>query len=278
MLPRGWMRIVWCAIVISAACDHLKAQGPWQEIDDGLWFGTFAAPTQSIADDAEVTVIRADLGKFALRLVCAGALDSVNRTVRQWCVDQRLVAAINAGMYATDYSTHVGLCIDGQYVNNQRVRRDYKTVLAFNPVSQAHASAALIDFTCDDFARERGKYRTLVQNLRMISCRRENVWSPQDKRYSIAAFALDSAGRALFIFCAAPFSVHDFNDMLLRLPLALSGAMYLEGGAPAGLYLSYNGREIARYGRPEAASRLDGKQTPLAIAYPLPNVLGLVKR
>ena len=46
--------------------------------------------------------------------------------------------------------------------------------------------------------------------------------------YSIAAVATDKSGNDLFIHSRAPFSVYDFNRMLLTLPLDIQNAMYKE--------------------------------------------------
>ncbi len=272
----AFLSILLLAFLVTS--ERCAAHGAWRRIDEGLYAAEFESPTPSDVGDGRITVIRANPDVFALTLVCAGAIDSVNRTVRQWCASQELVAAINAGMYAKDYTTHVGLCIDGDYVNNGRMRNDYKTILAFNPVDTNDTPVRFIDIECDDLSSIRPRYRTLVQNLRMISCRRRNVWSQQEKRYSIAALGLNQQGAVLFIFCKSPYSVHDFNHILLRLPLAIRGVMYLEGGAPTGMYLSHNGVEISRYGLPETTVRLDKNSEPFSVAYPLPNVIGLEKR
>ena len=67
-----------------------------------------------------------------------------------------------------------------------------------------------------------------------------NLWKELDKGlelayfkaplkiYSIAAVATDKSGNVLFIHSRAPFSVYDFNRMLLTLPLDIQNAMYKE--------------------------------------------------
>jgi uncharacterized protein YigE (DUF2233 family) len=253
------------------------AQGhsPWRKLDEGLHVGQFTAPRKSHAGDSRITVIRVDPEHFRFRVLSAAQGDSTSRTVRQWCERHSLVGAINAGMYAKDYLTHVGYMKNEGRVLSRSVRRDYKAAFVCDPVTPGKPSAQIVDFECQDFAALRDKYRTVVQNIRMISCGRRNVWSQQDKRWSTAALGMDSEGRILFIFCQSPYTVHDLNDMLLELPLDLSRALYLEGGAPASLYLSHNGVTIERHGLYETGG---GEEGGLVIAHQLPNVIGFARR
>jgi uncharacterized protein YigE (DUF2233 family) len=107
----------------------------------------------------------------------------------------------------------------------------------------------------------------------MISCKRENVWSNQDSRWSTLALAVDSQGQALFLLCRTPHSVHDFIEILLSLPLSLQGAMYLEGGPEASLYLSTSKMTIERFGIREGL-----EDNPLRLPLPVPNVIGISKK
>ena len=69
----------------------------------------------------------------------------------------------------------------------------------------------------------------------MISLKGSNVWKQSEKIYSIAAVAMDKDDNVLFIHSRSPFSVHDFNHILLKLPLNIKNAMYVEGGPEATL-------------------------------------------
>ena len=64
----------------------------------------------------------------------------------------------------------------------------------------------------------------------------------------MAVFGMDKNGDALFIFTEAPYSGHDFINILLFLPISIFNAMYLEGGPEAGLYFSSKGVEFERVG------------------------------
>ena len=113
----------------------------------------------------------------------------------------------------------------------------------------------------------------------MVACNGANVWSRSDKRWSIACLAQDGLGKVLFLHARSPLSVHDFIDTVKALPLDVARAMYLEGGPEATLYVNASGGdgrvEIERFGSYETGFNENDDN---AVAWPLPNVLGIVPR
>jgi hypothetical protein len=178
-------------------------------------------------------------------------------------------------MYAKDYRTHVGYLRKDSLLLGLGFRKDYKSVLASRPLRAGLPSVRLIDLECESFDNITTAYGTVLQNLRMISCHRRNVWQQQNRRWSTVALGEDNDGHLLFILCRSPYSVHDLNNILLALPLGIKKAMYLEGGAPASLYLSAGSTVMERYGIYDGAgSREEG----LEIIHRLPNVIGIKRR
>ena len=95
------------------------------------------------------------------------------------------------------------------------------------------------------------------------------------KIYSIAAVATDKSGNVLFIHSRAPFSVYDFNRMLLTLPLDIQNAMYVEGGPEATLYVNAGGERTQRVGSYETRFiENDGND----VAWEIPNIIGIRRR
>jgi hypothetical protein len=133
----------------------------------------------------------------------------------------------------------------------------------------------MIDRECDDLALWKPRYRTLVQSIRMVSCKGENTWSPQDRKWSTAAIGLDRQGRVLFLHSRSPWSTHDFIDAVKKLPLALSQAMYAEGGPEAQLYVHHGDREVELVGSYETGFH-ESDDNPAA--WPVPNVIGVARR
>jgi hypothetical protein len=130
----------------------------------------------------------------------------------------------------------------------------------------------LIDRTCRDLGSVADRYAGAVQGIRMISCKRANVWTQQDKQWSNAAVGVDEAGRLLFIHMRAPLSTHDFAESLLALPIGVRETMYVEGGPEAQLFVHAGGREFEALGS-HGSSGFAGLAG--AFALPIPNVLGV---
>jgi hypothetical protein len=248
--------------------------GRWAELEPGLALGEFEAPQKAAAGDSMVRVLRIDPHRWELRLLNASAPDQGRiRTAKEWCRKNGLVAAINSSMYQTDYRKSVSLMRSREHVNNPRLSKD-NTILAFDPLEEGLPPVRLIDLGCHDFEDLRARYGSLVQSIRMISCRRENVWKQQARAWSTAAIGVDGDGRVLFIHVRSPYTTHDLIENLLALPLDLAGAMYTEGGAEAQLYVAAGGVEHEFVGRFDSPLLADMEAEPVAI----PNVIGVARR
>jgi len=239
----------------------------WKRIDDGLFL--------SELNPQKLTLVKIDPTYYSLKLLSLSENKNMRMTAKQWCKNQNLILAINAGMFWTDGITNVGYMKNFNHINNPRFNSRYKAVLAFNRVDVTIPEIQIIDLKCQDFETLRDKYQTLIQGIRMTSCRQENVWEKQDKMWSVAAFGMDKSGNGLFIFTESRYSVHDFTNILLSLPISLYNAMYLEGGPVATLYFSKNGVEFEKIGSHETG--LNESDFP-RIAHPIPNVIGIVKK
>jgi len=247
--------------------------GPiWQVLEPGLEFAEIRLPQKSTSGDSTARIVRADPAVFGLRLLNASARsDGAARTARDWARSGDLVAVTNAAMYQADGRTSVSLMRAPGHVNNAHLSRD-RAVLAFDPLDSGLPPIQIIDRSCQDFAAVGRRYGSLVQSIRMISCKRDNVWSQQPSAWSTAAIATDAGGKVLLIHVRSPYSTHDLIANLLALPLAIQRAMYLEGGPPAQLYLRAGGREIEVVGSRGSAG-LGGNRS----AIPIPNALGLYR-
>ena len=254
----------------AAAGEATRRAGPdeaWVALEPGLDLGEFPATRPSERGDSIVRVLRVDPNRFDLRLMNASAPGQERAlSAKDWCSRVDLVAAVNASMYQTDHRTSESLMRTAEHVNNPRLSKD-RAVLAFDRLDDSVPPVALIDRDCDDFESLRGKYGTLVQSIRMISCRGANVWSQQPQRSSTAAIGRDARGRVLLIHARSPYSTHDLIDILLELPLGLERAMYVEGGPEAQLYVNSGGSEREWVGGD------DNRR-----AWPVPNVIGIARR
>ncbi len=247
---------------------------PWKKFGDGLSMAEFDSPRKSADGNSKITVVKIDPAYYTFKLLCASEQKTRPMTAREWCRKHHLAVAVNAGMFQADGFVNVGYMKNFSHVNNGKFN-SYKAFLLFNPLSRGIPEVQLLDRECQNFDEMKGKYNTIIQNIRMISCQGKNTWSQQAKTWSMVALGTDTSGNILFLFTRSPYSVHDFIDILLGLPIGISTTMYLEGGPEASLYFSAEGTEMEKSGRLEAGFSLDETSE---FAWPIPNVIGIVKK
>lgn len=253
----------------------------WQELDTGLELGLFPSPVKSEIHDSKIRVLRIDPREYKLVLLNASAnSDKKIKTARQWSAENKLTAAINSSMYKEDYLTSVAYMRSGKHINNGILLKKDKAMFAFDRKSYDFPLVKLIDHQCDGFLAPKSFYRwslrygTLVQSIRMITCRGKNVWRQQAKKWSTALIATDKESNVLFVHVRSPYSTHDLIDILLKLPLNIDRAMYAEGGPEAQLYIKTDDREYEFIGSYETGfNENDDNQE----AWPIPNVIGIRK-
>jgi hypothetical protein len=250
-------------------------ESPWRKVDEGLFVAEFDSPIKSNAQESKITIIKIDPKLYTFKLLCASEHGRTKMTARKWCEKFNLITAVNAGMYQQDGFTNVGLMKNYSHINNPKLNNLYKAVLAFNPLEPKIPEIQIIDLKCQDYMNIGPKYQTLIQNIRMISCRQENVWAKTNQLWGMAVFGIDKSGNALLIFTEVPYSGHDFSNALLSLPLSIFNALYLEGGFEASLFFSWNGVELERVGIHETGLHED---SPRAVPRPIPNVIGITKK
>ncbi len=222
-----------------------------------------------------IRVLRIEPQEFEFRLLSASAPgQGQSLTAREWCRRNGVVAAINASMYQADHRTSVAFMKTRGHTNNHRLSKD-KVILAFDRVKNNVPLIRIIDRQCEDFDAWKKKYRTFIQSIRMISCRGKNVWRQQPRKWSTALIGIDNKGRVLFIHVRSPYSTHDLINVLMALPLELSGAMYVEGGPAAQLYVGGSDREHEFVGSLEAGFNEDDQ---IHLAWPVPNVIAISER
>jgi hypothetical protein len=259
----------------TATCPNAGAARAieWELLEPGLEIASALAPQRAVDGDSRVHALRIDPAIFDLQILNASAqAGGAARTARQWTGEAGVVAATNAGMFQADYSTSVSLMKSRHHVNNSRLSK-HNAVLAFDPRDAGVPRVQIIDRTCQDFPGLRSRYNGLLQSIRMISCKRQNVWREQEKRWSTALVATDRSGRILLIHVRSPYSTHDLIDNLLAMPLDLTRAMYLEGGPQAQLYVKAGGREVELVGS-RGSLGVGGN----VLALPIPNALAVRRR
>jgi hypothetical protein len=261
-------------LLLIIYCDKKPAEN-WKNIADGFSLGKFESPQKAEIGDSKITIIKIDANKYEVGIYCASEYHKRSRSTRNWAKEFDLIACINAGMYAKDYLTSVGYLKSGKHLNNPNLNQTYQSIFACNPSVENVSAIKLIDRRSENFSAWKDKYSSFLQGIRMVSYERKNVWKQQQKKWSIAALAVDRSENLMLIHCRSQYSVHDFINILLELPLNIERAMYLEGGPPASLFYKLNSVEENLVGTSEGGFFLNPNDSEV---FKLPNIIGIKKK
>jgi hypothetical protein len=267
---RGVVLAALALCFLSIAPAH--AEFNWRPLEQGLELAQVKAPGSHRAGDGLVTLVRIDPTKAKLALAMAKFEGDKRRTAAEWARDKKFSFVVNAGLYQDDHSTNVGLMRDGRRVNNPKVNH-YRSVFAFNG-RNADAPFQLWDKVCDKDGEFR-RFDTQIQNIRLIDCRKRVTWPASEKDVSLAVLGADGNDRLIVAFSQSPHTAGAFARMLLRWPLDLRRAQYLEGGRPAQLYLEAGGVKLDLNGLCGGTLGCIGVS---GVAPEIPNVIGVVRR
>lgn len=266
------LRLITAALLLLSAA---VAAEPWQQLDRGLELGTFTGETTN--GGHTITILRIDPRFWELRVLSKKEFGHTGGlSAREWARQHQLAAAINAGMYLSDHTTHAGYMKIDDRVESRHINR-YRSLAAFSPFDGKEAPFRIFDLSDidSDLQNLSKRYRYLLQNLRLIQRPGLNRWDRPSKGWNEAALGEDRNGRALFIYSHTPLPMRQLNETLLTLPIGLVAAQHLEGGSEAQLFIRHNGfeRELAGGYTPSFSNQ----QMSLG-AWPIPNVIGIVPK
>jgi hypothetical protein len=275
-------RKIFCNLIIlmffSLLCSISEAEsGAWQRLDNGLYLGKFDSPKKSEICNYKIIILKIDPKFYSFKLLSASEHDNYLKTAKQWTNKFGLLATINASMYlATDFNKSTGYMKNFNHVNNAHINRTFGAFMVFGPMDSSVPEVQIVDrHVQKNWKSLIKKYDTVVQNYRMINPKQQNVWRQSSNIFSIAAVGMDRSGNVLFIHSRSPFTVHDFNEVLLSLPINIYNAMYVEGGPEASLYIKINETEMNEVGSYETGFNENDDNNS---AWLIPNVIGIVKR
>ncbi len=229
--------LVLCIICYANLLTQVQLD-PWIHLREGILLGFFPAPAPFRTSLSPVIIVKIDPDFFSVDLYCSSQFQNQNRTVREWAEASNLLVVTNAGMFGKDLSTSVGYLKTRDHLNNPQVNSRHKTILACGPLVSGIPPVQIIDLTCQDFSRWHNRYHSFLQSIRMISCNQKNVWQQQEEKWQLTVAGTDKHGNLLLIHSGSAYTVHDFIEILLQLPVKIHNAMYLEGGIQAVLYIS----------------------------------------
>jgi hypothetical protein len=217
--------------------------------------------------DGCVTLVRIDPARFRLRLLTALA-EGGSRTAPTWAHDFGLTGLTNASMFAPDQRS-IGLLIAGASVNRERDNERLGAFLAFDPIDDGDTPVVLTGRDCAgfDLADLRRRYRSIVQNYRLLDCAGQPVTWKDARRFSAAAVGLDANGHTVFVHTRAPANMSELAVALAE--HGLRAAMYVEGGPEASLYVESGAAVVS-----EVGTNVLGTSS----FFKIPNVLGFQPR
>ncbi len=242
-----------------------SASVAWRTLSPGLEHSQ--TQITSTIGDRELHIVRIDSAHNRFVLLTASAASLQPRTARQWAAANNLIAATNAGMFRAN-RLPVGFAkANGRVIQSSQTSD--RSIFVFDDTS-----ARLLDTECETF--DPSAHDNAIQSIRMISCTGRNVWSQQPRIWSTVCIAQDASGKILFLHARSPLSVRDFISAVQALPLNVTRAMYLEGGPEATLFARGSGNvTIERFGSYETGFNENDDN---AVAWPLPNIIGVVPR
>ncbi len=249
----------------------------WQTIAPGMDLKYSPVNPPATKGSASIVILRIDPNLWQLEVVGINQTgETAGHTARAWSQKRSFSAAINAGMFATDQKTHLGYTRSSGQISNGH-QNAYQSVAAFDPRDSGNPRFHIFDLDAPgaNFQTILKDYGSILQNLRLIKRPGLNQWPQQERKWSEAALGEDDAGRILFIFSRAPFSMHDLNRALLGAGVGLVAAQHLEGGPEAQLYVHAGTTELEMFGSYETSFVENEKNS---IAWPVPNILGVRPR
>ncbi len=209
----------------------------FKEIAQGLGYATINIKNYSEYDGI-IHILKINPEKIKPEVFISKELNVKPMTAEEWCKKFNLNIAINLGMYHKDYSTHVGYLKNKNSINNPNFNQ-YKSALLINPIYTKLPYSFIADLDNPDERKMIEKYKTVVQNLRLIKGNKINVWKNTSDKWPEAAIGTDKSGNLLLLFAKTPMSMIEFNDIILSLPIDIIKAIHTDGGPPSSLSVHY---------------------------------------
>jgi hypothetical protein len=255
-----------------------------KRLDVGLHLYEIIPHQRSTIGDSKITILKINPDNYEFGFYTTQEHDRIPirlrtlsysrcRTAEEWANEFDLVTVINAGMYEGDDSS-TGYMVNFNEIITPNFKPGYNSVLAFNRNDSNVPRVKIIDLKTDNLNDLEGRYNSFLQSMRMIG-NNHNYWSPSHRKWSIAALSTDKVGNLYLIHSRSPFSVHEFNEVIMNLPINIDRMMYLEGGPEASLYINSNGNIFRKIGSYETGFWENNNNRRF---WPLPNVIGLRKR
>jgi hypothetical protein len=193
----------------------------WHQVTPGIEVATVTANLKCSVSDSKIIMARIDQLRWQPDVL-----------VNQWKTAGDIALAnymvvVNAGMYLPG-----GLPVGYTRVRDTEIQSKwatgYKGAFVYDNV-KAH----IVTVT------KPTSHPNMFQSFRMITEGR-NMCSPVNKYFSICAIAVDYQGKILTIHSRTPYSIVQFNQLVLDMNIGVRNMIYLEGGPEASMKVGNN--------------------------------------
>jgi Phosphodiester glycosidase len=269
------------AAATSTAAASAGSCGPaTAEVAPGLTVQRYASPIPPAAPagDGCLTVVRIDPARYEFRFLTALADGGSRATLPAWADRFHLTGAINASMFGT-HEKSAGLLVAAGKPNNDHDNAHFGGFMAFDPEDTALPPVAFTGRDCAGFDIDalRKRYRSLVQNYRLLDCDGKPIHWKDPKIYSGAAIGMDAGGRVVFLHTRSPWTMTDLGRILAspEIKPPIHDALFVEGGPEASLYVASGAYKLQGIGSYETGFQDDDSNNRF---WDLPNILGFMPR
>jgi uncharacterized protein YigE (DUF2233 family) len=273
-IPVGRLAAV-AAVAVGIVVLLRPPGGPtWREAAPGMEFALVNGAHWCRAGSANIAVLRVDPERADVRVRhCTLMSEGRPMDIVGWQRATHAAAVFNAGQYYPDLS-YMGLLLSGGRVVSGTPHPTFRAALVASRIP-AGGGAQVLDLERQPLDPRAPGWREVAQSFMLVDDRGTVRVRRTDHVANRTAVAEDRHGRLLVIVSEGGYTLFDFADMLRQLPLEMTHAMSMDGGAEAQLVVRTAGVRYASFGRWEKDG--DEKGIPGAAA-PLPAVVEVQPR
>ena len=246
----------------------------WDSLTPGIFFSDVDAPKKSILNDSKLSIVKIDPNKVEFSILSASEHENKSRTAPEWANEFGMSVIINAGMYDLDKTlSNKGFMQNFNHLNNPTLYPSYGGMIAFNPADTTINNFQILDLEHTPWDSVKTCYYSYSQGMRMIDCNGSPLtWNKKNQLCSMLLCAIDKDGFVYYIFSRSPYTHNEMIRFLLAMPFEITGAIYLEGGPEASMYINTPNKKIEKYGSYVSRSYENDKNDHF---WKIPNVIGV---
>lgn len=254
---------------------QIFAQVSWKINNDALCFAEHKSG--KLRGKRGLFILKLNPEKLDFHMIPATEHHRRRRPLDQWCIEKKLLAGINAGLFFQDerlgndnHLLSAGFMKNYGHIN-QKNRNNYALWIAFNPRKPGLEPFRIYDLAYETKANPEEDYHSVIQGNTLMNSRRKICWEKDDRKFSMALLGTDSEGQVYFFFCPEPAHPVDIAEIIRADFPSMQALVYLEGGHLSSFCLRYKDLDIRENGISPADFLRKGKKKMPAI----PNVIGV---